>query len=340
MFPKGDRPHMRYLLDKDTHIKYRRLMKTLDNSVAFESSDPAQFKLHAIEFSDRYGVQATLAAFGIKRSTFFYWKKKYKDSGKKLISLVPRSTRPKSARKMEIDWRLIAFIKEVRTKYGNQGARIIKPFLDEYAQNLGLQPVGRTTIEKVIRRRKFTFEKRVRARRKTKYQKLRTRKSPKAKKPGYIEVDTIQIRLFGKKYYFISLIDIFTRFAQVELIKRQATSHTRDALIKFQKNYHHQIHTVQTDNGSEFLKLFHEYLEEQDIKHIFIYPNSPKLNGVVERFNRTVQEEFINRSVDFGVDNDRFQHKLAKYLVWYNQRRPHSSLNYQSPMQFMQAGVQ
>lgn len=68
MFPQGDIPHIRYLLDRKTHLAYRRLMKTLDNSVAFESSDPAQFKLHAIEFSDRYGVAATLAAFGIKRN--------------------------------------------------------------------------------------------------------------------------------------------------------------------------------------------------------------------------------------------------------------------------------
>lgn len=339
MFPKGDRPHLRYLLDKSTHLKYRRLMKTLNNSVAFESSDPAQFKLHAIEFSDKYGVAATLAAFGIRRSTFFYWKKKYKDSGNSLISLVPKSTRPKSVRKMEVDWRLVVFIEGIRKKYGNTGARIIKPFLDEYAQSLGLPPIGRTTIEKVIRRRKLTFETRVKAKRKTKYAKLRTRKSPKVKEPGYIEVDTIEIRLLGRKYYFISLIDIFTRFAQVELIRRQATLYTRDAFIKFQSNYHHQIHTVQTDNGSEFLKLFHKYLEEQDIKHVFIYPNSPKINGVVERFNRTVQEEFINRSVDFGVDNQRFNRKLTKYLNWYNQKRPHSSLNYQSPIQFMQARV-
>jgi transposase InsO family protein len=339
MFPKGDIPHIRYLFDKKTHLAYRRLMKTLNSTMPFETSDVAKFRLHVIEFSDRHGVKATLDAFNVKRSTFFYWKKKYKDSGKRLISLVPKSTRPKTSRKMEVDWRLIAFIKEVRKEYGNQGARIIKPFLDEYALSLDISPIGRTTIEKVIRRRRFTFETRTKAKRKTKYAKLRTRKSPKVKTPGYIEVDTIEIRLFGKKYYFISLIDVFTRYAQVELIKRQATYYTKKSFIRFQHYYQYQIHSVQTDNGSEFLKLFHKYLAEQEIKHIFIYPNSPKINGVVERFNRTVQEEFINRSVDFGVDNHQFQRKLIKYLIWYNQRRPHSSLNYQSPMQFMQTRV-
>lgn len=340
MKPKGDIPHKRYLFDKKTHLAYRRLMKTLNSSVAFESSDPAQFKLHAIEFCDKHGVKATLDAFNIKRSTFFYWKKRYKDSGKKLISLVPQSTRPKSVRKMEVDWRLIVFIKKIREKYGNTGARIIKPFLDEYALEMGIPSIGRTTIEKVIRRYKLTFETRRKPKRKTKYARLRTRKSPKVKEPGYIEVDTIEIRLLGKKYYFISIIDIFTRYAVVELIKRQASTYTKEALIRFQQKYHYQVHTIQTDNGSEFLKLFHQYLEDQQLKHVFIYPNSPKLNGVVERFNRTVQEEFINRSNDFGVDNQRFQRKLIKYLSWYNTKRPHSSLGYQSPMQFMDGKVQ
>lgn len=332
-------PHKRYLFDRRTHLGYRRAMKTLNNSLKFDSSDPAKFRLHVIEFAHKYGVQAALEAFEVSRSTFFYWQKKYQDSDKKLVSLVPGSTRPKNVREMETDWRLVAFIKQMRQEYGNVGKYIIKPFLDEYALSLGLSTISPTTIGKIIRRRRFTFETRIKAKRKTKFQKLRTRKSPKVKESGYIEVDTIEIRLFGKKYYFISIIDVFTRYARVELIKRQASCYTKDSLIRFSSSYHHKIHTVQTDNGSEFLKLFHAYLEEQGIKHVFIYPNSPKLNGVVERFNRTVQEEFINRSEDLGEDEKRFQAKLTKYLNWYNYRRPHSSLGYQSPVQFMQARV-
>ena len=339
MFPKGDIPHIRYLLDKKTHLAYRRLMKTLHSSLAFESSNPAQFRLHAIEHYSKYGLASTMDAFNIKRSTFYYWKKKYEDSGRKLVSLVPQSTCPKSVRKMEVDWRLVVFIEQVRKKYGNVGARIIKPFLDEYAKSLSINSIARTTIEKVIRRHKLTFEIRKKAKRKTKYQKLRTRKSPQVKEPGYIEADTIEIRVFGKKYYFISIIDIFTRLAYVEWLKTRSSEHTRDAFKRYRATYQHHIHTVQTDNGGEFLKRFHQYLEDQSIKHVFIYPNSPKINGIVERFNRTIQEEFINRSEDFGANDERFIEKLTNYLNWYNRKRPHSSLGYQSPMQFMQARV-
>lgn len=335
MKPKGDHPHVRYLLDKRTHLAYRRLMKTLNTSLTFESSDVAQFRLKVIEFYYRYGLHPTLDAYNLKSSTVYDWIKAFELSGKQLVSLVPQSTRPKTVRKMEVDWRLIVFVEQVRKKYGNVGARIIKPFLDEYAKEIGVGGIGRTTIEKVVRRHKLTFEKTQKSRRRTKTGVLRTRRAPKSKEPGYLEVDTIEIRLFDKKYYFISLIDIFTRFAYVELIKRQASCYTRDSLIRFRQCYHHEIHTIQTDNGSEFFKLFHTYLDEQAIKHVFIYPNSPKLNGVVERFNRTIQEEFINRSEDFGVNDERFNQKLISYLNWYNQKRPHSSLGYQSPQQFM-----
>ena len=339
MFPKGDHPHIRYRFDRDTHLKYRRLMKTLNNSLAFESSDVAQFRLHLIEYSDKYGIKAALDAFNIKRSTFFYWKKRYKDSGKSLVSLVPLSTRPQSVRKMETDWRLVDFIKTIRKKHGNVGANIIKPFLDQYAKELGIKSIARPTIEKVIKRRKFTFEKRTRTRRKTKYQKLRTRKSPKVNSPGYIQVDTIHITINQKRLYFVSVIDIYTRFAMVRSVPSPSSKQARLVFKEFRSQYQEKIHSIQTDNGSEFLGSFHTHLEEQLIKHIFIYPNSPRLNGVVERFNRTVQEEFINRSDEIYYDQYKFNQKLIKYLNWYNTKRPHSSLGYQSPMQFIQARV-
>lgn len=340
MVAQPEKSHRRYLFDKRTHFKYLRLMKTLNSSLKYESSDPAQFKYHCLQYTSEFGVQAAIAAFNLKRSTLYLWKKKYLDSGKKLISLVPRSTRPHSVRQMEVDYHLVEFIKSVRKDYGNEGARIIKPFLDEYAKKLGINSIARTTIEKVIRRRHFTFENRRKSRRKVLSKPLRTRKSPQVKSPGYIEVDTIEIRLNNHRYYFVSIIDIFTRYAYVELVAAKSALCTKEALIRFRSQYTHKIHSVQTDNGSEFFKSFHEYLEQEGIKHIFIYPSSPKLNGVVERFNRTVQEEFINRSRDFGYNQDHFQIKLIDYLNWYNTKRPHSSLGYQSPMQFIQARVQ
>lgn len=133
----------------------------------------------------------------------------------------------------------------------------------------------------------------------------------------------------------MSVIDIYTKFALVSLVDHQRAVNAREIFQQFQLRYSISVHTVQTDNGSEFLGVFHEYLEEQKIKHIFIYPHSPRINGVVERFSRTIQEEFIDRSDDLYFDIPAFEVKLTKYLSWYNTTRPHSALHYQAPLQFI-----
>jgi len=339
MKPKGDFPHIRYLFDRKTHLKYRRLMKTLNSSLAFESSDVAQFRFHILEHYYKWGLKPALDAFNIKKSTLYDWKKSYEKSGKRLVSLVPKSTRPHMTRKMLTDFRLVEFIKEMRLKHGNVGANIIKPFLDEYAKSEEIKTICRSTIEKLIKRRHFTFEKRVNYRRKTRYAKLRVKKSPKVKKPGFIQVDCITIYINKERHLFICVIDIFTKFALVEKVNSLSSLQAKEVFKKFQETNPTSIHTVQTDNGSEFLAKFHEYLEEEDIKHQFIYPRLVKVNAVIERFNRTVQEEFIKRNDEIYYDLGIFKKKLVKYLYWYNHKRPHWALNYLSPVQFINTKI-
>jgi len=106
------------------------------------------------------------------------------------------------------------------------------------------------------------------------------------------------------------------------------------ALNEFVEQYNYGVRVVQTDNGSEFLGEFGVYLETLGIKHEFIYPRSPKINGYVERFNRTFKEEFLYK-YELDISEERFNQKLTKYLIWYNTRRPHQSLQMKSPTEYM-----
>ncbi|MCS7199935.1 MAG: integrase core domain-containing protein [Caldimicrobium sp.] len=69
-----------------------------------------------------------------------------------------------------------------------------------------------------------------------------------------------------------------------------------------------EIRGVQTDNGSEFLGEFAKELKKEG-------------NGYVERFNRTLEEEFIE------------YRGLMRYLIWYNTERAHSGLENVSPLE-------
>lgn len=71
------------------------------------------------------------------------------------------------------------------------------------------------------------------------------------------------------------------------------------------------------------------------LTHWHTYPKTPKMNAHCERFNRTIQEEYINYHKGEMIDLHRFNLKLFDWLVWYNAERPHWSLNFQSPIQFL-----
>ena len=135
------------------------------------------------------------------------------------------------------------------------------------------------------------------------------------------------------------VIDVFTKFAHVVCVDNLSSATARRVFKEFQELNPTPIHTMQTDNGSEFLKSFHKYLEEQQIIQQFIYPKMPKVNSFIERFNRTIQEEFILRSDEIYYDQVAFTRKLTKYLFWYNYQRPHSSLKYMSPMSFIETKI-
>jgi hypothetical protein len=312
-------------------------MKMLQDSLSLETSDVAQFRLHVINHYYKYGLRPTLEAFKLKKTTMHEWKRTYEKSGKRVSSLIPHHTRPLHVRKMETAWRIVAFIKEMRKEHGNIGKQQLKPFVDAYAQKLEISSIGVTTIGKIIKRRNFTFEKKVYPKKQqNKFKKLRVRKSPKVTTPGFIQMDSIVVYINYEKHLFMSVIDIYTKFAHVTYVDNLSSQTAKKVLQVFQEKNPTPVHTIQTDNGSEFLRSFHEYLEEQQIKHQFIYPRQPKINSFIERFNRTIQEEFILRNDEIYYDQEAFAQKLTKYLSWYNYQRPHASLQYMSPMSFIQ----
>ena len=335
----SDVPRLRYLLPKWSRRDYLQLMKTIQNSFPLESSDVAQFRLHVLDHYYKHGLRSALDAFRVKKSTLYDWKKRYEKSGKRTGSLVPISTRPEHIRKMQTDWRLVEFIKQMRKEYGNVGKNIIKPFLDAYAQQLEIPTIGLTTIGKIIRRRRFTFETRVKVKRKNRFNKLRTRRSPKVNRPGFIQMDSIIIYINQERNLFMSIMDIYTKFALVEKVNSLSSINAREVFKRFRKQNPTKIKIVQTDNGSEFLAYFHRYLKEKGIKHKFIYPRLVKVNAFIERFNRTIQEEFIKRNDEIYYDLKAFQVKLERYLYWYNYQRPHASLGYLSPMAFIESKI-
>jgi len=62
-------------------------------------------------------------------------------------------------------------------------------------------------------------------------------------------------------------------------------------------------------------------------------PKSPKLNGHVERMQRTFREEFYTRPLPARIPE--LQRELDAYLDYYNRERPHRALNGLAPLEFL-----
>ena len=94
-----------------------------------------------------------------------------------------------------------------------------------------------------------------------------------------------------------------------------------------------RVLVVQTDNGAEFQSRFHWHLEGLDIRHVYIRPRTPRLNGKVERSHRVDDQEFYQLLDQDGIRDDihLFNQKLREWEDYYNYHRPHGALSGQTP---------
>ena len=91
--------------------------------------------------------------------------------------------------------------------------------------------------------------------------------------------------------------------------------------------------------GAEFQSQFHWHLETQDVRHVYIRPRTPHLNGKVERSHRVDEQEFYQLPDDGGITDDihLFNEKLREWEDYYNYHRPHGALNGQTPYERLMA---
>jgi transposase InsO family protein len=331
------RNNLGFLQDK----RYGSFMKTINSALAFNQSEVAKFHLHCVEHFIKHGWGSFHSAFPqIGRRTIYRWRKKYLDSGKRLASLIPQSTNPHSVRQMQTPAQIMGFVKALRTKYPRLSKYKIKPFLDVFCKEQALPTYSVSWIGKLINRHQFFFNTRQIVRRKGRSLKSGTRIKycPRQKdiKLGYLQLDAVVVNYQGNTYRFLTAIELKTRQAFVKRVASLSSKQAKIFLEEIISQTSYTIHTVQTDNGSEFKGIFAKALKELNIKELHSFPRSPKTQGYVERFNWTLQDEFIDYEIDTAlISLKHFDTKLRDWNHYYNHIRPHQSLKYQTPHQFL-----
>ena len=138
----------------------------------------------------------------------------------------------------------------------------------------------------------------------------------------------------GDSLRMLTVLDEHTREYHMLLVDRALKTADVIAWVKTAIEQHGAPEFIRSDNGSEFIaKELQRWLAEQDIKTIYIEPASPWENGFIEGLHDKLRDECLNRELFGRLLEARVI--LETWRIEYNESRPHSSLRYLTPGEFV-----
>jgi transposase InsO family protein len=233
-------------------------------------------------------------------------------------------------------------VKELRERYPRWGKNKLAVLLRREGIEISASTVGRVMnrlkergllVEPVS----VTMAKRARKRRRKPRYAIRKPKGYEIQGPGdLVEVDTLQVALIPNEIrYQFSARDVVAKFDGLRAYKHLSSVKAAHFLQYLQKKFPFKIKAIQIDGGSEFKKFFEQECEKREIMLFELPPSSPKLNGHVERANRTHREEFYEvEEIDLSIEEHNRQLEQWEYV--YNHIRPHQAIDYLTPNEYYQ----
>jgi transposase InsO family protein len=132
------------------------------------------------------------------------------------------------------------------------------------------------------------------------------------------------------RIYVYVLLDVYSRWVYARCFERISGKISLQFVREAQRHASFEFSLLQSDHGPEFGKWFVTQIKKS---HRYTRIGKPNDNSHVERFNRTLQEECLDK---LYPEVERFNCEIKKYLKYYNETRLHLGLNLQTPIQFIQ----
>jgi transposase InsO family protein len=266
-------------------------------------------------------VAFTCRHFGISRETYYQWKRAYLAHGEQgLINSKPCPENPKLRTAPPIEEKIIY----LRRNY-HFGQVRISWYLARYHDI----KISAGAVYKVLKRHglnRLPDRQRKRSIPTIRYEK---------QVPGHhVQVDVKFLDFKTEdghkvRYFQYPAIDDATRIRALKIYKKHTQQNAIDFADYVIAKFPFRINTIRTDNGHEFQVKFHWHLEDMGVRHAYIKPRTPRLNGKVERSHGTDQREFY-QLLTYKDDVD-LNAKLAEWEAFYNYHRPHGSLGGKTP---------
>jgi transposase InsO family protein len=259
--------------------------------------------------------------FGVGSSTICKWVKKAKIYGTLLIPTL--SSKPKH-HPNELSNELVWKIFQTRIK-NKRCAEVVHQELLNQGIRVSLSSVKRTLDRTGLLKKRSPWK----------------RFHPHVDRPyplnpgDLVQIDTIHLMVDEKhRIYIFVLIDVYSRWVYAKCYGRMNSRICLDFVREAQRHASFKFKMLQSDHGPEFGKWFVTQIKKS---HRFTRIGKPNDNAHIERFNRTLQEECVDR---LPKDVFKINCALKKYLQYYNYERLHMGINLKTPSQLSINSVQ
>jgi transposase InsO family protein len=301
-------------------------------------SREAKQRLKILDYARTHSVAATCRHFGIARSTYYRWQRRY--DPQHLSFLENRSSAPRRLRRPTWAPEHAAAVRQARERYPRWGKDKLAVVLKREGTVLSVSMVGRILGD--LKRRQVLVEpKATRLRPHARHARPYATRKPKAfpvAAPGdLVQLDTMHLTpVPGIERRHFSAVDVVSRWSVTGVRARATAGTASDFLDELVARSPFPIKALQVDGGSEFMAEFEMACQERGLALFVLPPRSPKLNGHVERANRTHRCEFWEL-YDGALELPPLQAALRAWEATYNHDRPHQALGYHTPAEHLAA---
>jgi len=300
-------------------------------------SPTGRLRLEWIIFYETIGEHNTTKTakhFNISRKILYKWFSRF-DNGKVHL-LEDQSKAPKNVRKKEVTFLEECRIKKIREEHLHYGKKKLAiKYFKKYGEKISSHKVqyiiNKWNLYPNVKEHKKLKKKLKNTVKKNRIQKLKM----KNEHWFLLHLDTIVIYWGGLKRYILTAIDHHGKVAYARMYKSKSSKSAKDFLYRLHYLVDANIANIQTDNGSEFYAEFEAALNQLEILHWFSRNRTPEDNAEVERFNQTLQTEWLNDG-NFTPDLNKFNTNITEWLIEYNFERPHESLDYLTPFEYLE----
>lgn len=273
--------------------------------------DAAQLVLHK-----KMGVRTVARRYGVSPGTISKWVKIAKKIG--IHPIQTKSSKPKHHPHQlsnELVWKI--FQQRIKTK---RCAEVIHQELVNTGVKTSLSSVKRTLDREGLTKKRSPWKR---------YHPPVDRPYP-VKSGDLVEMDTIHLMIDKKKrIYVFTLIDVYSRWVYAKAYQKMSSAICLKFVKEAQQNSSFRFNMLQSDHGPEFGRWFVTQVKKN---HRYTRIGKPNDNAHIERFNRTLQEECLDK---VKTNPKSINCALKTYLPYYNQERLHLGIQLQTPNQLV-----